>query len=169
MPSRLSVHLFLMLFHSTTILGYHVALPIFISPAAAPGAVGGYVPKNRELGLLKGAANHSILYIPAHYAEMSLAEFAKAASPDQLLFQQLYADPTNMTFNQEFLSGVEAADVAKAIVWTINAPTDGNRIRSEWYTLQASTDAKVFTWDFYDKLKAMTKTAYHTQRCAWRS
>ena len=51
--------------NSTTILGHEFSAPIFISPAAAPGAIGGYVPENEELGLLKRAYTGGIPYIPA--------------------------------------------------------------------------------------------------------
>lgn len=77
---------------STTILGYNFSAPFLISPAAAPGAVGGYVPKDRELGLLKGAYNGDILYIPALYAEMSIEEIAEAkGDTGQVTFQQVLA------------------------------------------------------------------------------
>ena len=73
---------------STTILGNHFDAPIFISPAAAPGLVGGYVPKHQELGLVQGAGEEGILYIPALYAEMTIEEMGKAQLPGQSMFQQ---------------------------------------------------------------------------------
>ena len=89
------------------------------------------------------------------YAEVSIQEFAEARQgTDQVIFQQFYAE-NNRTFNQEFLQGVEQAG-AKAVVWTIDAPADGNRISSERYTLPPSTATKTFTWDFYDELTNMT-------------
>jgi isopentenyl diphosphate isomerase/L-lactate dehydrogenase-like FMN-dependent dehydrogenase len=140
---------------TTTILGYNFSAPIFISPAAAPGAIGGYVPEKRELGLLKGAYTRDILYIPAMYAEMSPLEMARAKSgADQVLFQQFYAE-NNRTFNQEFLKGIEQAG-PKAIVWTIDSPADGPRIRNERYTLPATTATKAFSWETYNELKTMT-------------
>lgn len=74
---------------STTILGNHFDAPIFISPAAAPGLVGGYVPEHRELGLVQGAGEEGILYIPALYAEMTIEEMGKAQLPGQSMFQQV--------------------------------------------------------------------------------
>ena len=73
----------------TTILGHNISAPIFINPAAAPGAVGGYVPKNREEGLIQGAYSGNILYIPALYAEMSIEEMAAAKKGCQIMFQQV--------------------------------------------------------------------------------
>jgi isopentenyl diphosphate isomerase/L-lactate dehydrogenase-like FMN-dependent dehydrogenase len=73
----------------TSILGYNFSAPIFISPAATPGAVGGYVPKDREMGLIKGSGTGEILYIPALYAEMSIEEIAKAKVQGQVTFQQV--------------------------------------------------------------------------------
>lgn len=74
----------------TSILGYNFSAPFFISPAAAPAALGGFVPADRELGLLKGASSGEILYIPALYAEVSIEEFGEAKSgTDQVTFQQV--------------------------------------------------------------------------------
>lgn len=73
----------------TQILGYNFSAPIFISPAAAPGLVGGYVPPERELGLVQGAGSEEVLYIPALYAEMSIEEMAEAQLPEQVMFQQV--------------------------------------------------------------------------------
>lgn len=73
----------------TTILGHNFSAPFFISPAAAPGAVGGYVPKDRELGLVQGAGDEGILYIPALYAEMSIEEQGMNQGPSQVMFQQV--------------------------------------------------------------------------------
>ncbi|KAL9109573.1 MAG: hypothetical protein Q9227_005753 [Pyrenula ochraceoflavens] len=141
----------------TSILGHEFDAPLFISPAATPGPVGGYVPKDRELGLIQGANTGNILFIPALYAEMGIGEIAKAKGPGQVTFQQLYAQH-NMSFNQGVLDAAKQAG-SKAIVWTIDAAADGAWVRGARFTLPPRTDAKdvtTFTWDFYKQLKSMT-------------
>ena len=78
-----------MYFHSTTLLGNKLSAPFFISPAATPGAVGGYVPEGREIGLIQGSYAGNILYVPALYAEMSIEEMAAAKGHGQVMFQQV--------------------------------------------------------------------------------
>jgi isopentenyl diphosphate isomerase/L-lactate dehydrogenase-like FMN-dependent dehydrogenase len=68
---------------------------------------------------------------------------------------QFYAE-NDRTFNQEFLSGVEQVG-PQAVVWTIDAPADGPRIRNERYALPATTSTKTSTWDYYNELRNMTK------------
>lgn len=158
----------------TTILGNKFSAPLFISPAAAPGLIGGYVPENKELGLVKGAGIGGILYIPAQYAEMSIEEMGQEQLEGQTMFQQvstiknvarmqhwltvalkLYADPTNRTLNQETLTRAEKAG-KKAVVWTVDAPADGAWVRGARFTLPPRPDLALFTWDFYDELRNMT-------------
>lgn len=140
---------------STTILGHNFSAPIFISPAAAPALLGGYVPEERELGLLKGAHEGGILYIPAQYAEVSIEEFGQAkANTSQVTFQQLYAKE-NMTFNQDVLDRTKAAG-SKAIVWTVDSPADGSSVRGARFTLPPRNDLTTFSWNTFDQLRAMT-------------
>jgi len=73
---------------STKILRNNFSAPFFISPGAAPGPVGGYVPEDREQGLIEGAYNGNILYIPALYAEMTIEEIAATKGSGQTIFQQ---------------------------------------------------------------------------------
>lgn len=138
----------------TDILGYNFSAPIFISPAAAPALLGGYVPEERELGLLRGAYTGDILYIPAQYAEVSIEEFGQAkANTSQVTFQQLYAKE-NMTFNQDVLDRTRAAG-SKAIVWTVDSPADGSSVRGARFTLPPRNDLTTFSWNTLDQLRAM--------------
>lgn len=126
-----------------------------ISPAAAPGLLGGYVPPDRELGLLKGTYTGGILYIPALYAEVSIEESGQAKNgTDQVTFQQLYAQ-TSMTFNKDVMDRAEAAG-AKAIVWTIDAPADGSWVRGARFTLPPRNNVVGFTWSTFDQLRNLT-------------
>lgn len=62
--------------------------------------MGGYVPPERELGLVQGAGSESILYIPALYAEMSIEEMGKAQLPGQTMFQQVI-EQQNLNFSRD--------------------------------------------------------------------
>lgn len=136
-------------------MGHNFSAPFFISPAAAPGAVGGYVPPERELGLLHGANAGGILYIPALYADVTIEEFGEAkAGTGQVTFQQLYAQK-NKTFNQDILDRTKAAG-SKAIVWTIDSPADGSSIRGARFTLPPRNTVTAFSWDMLDELRNMT-------------
>lgn len=139
----------------TTILGHKFDAPFFISPAATPGPVGGYVPEDREMGLLKGAYNGGILYIPAQYASMSIEEFGAAKeNTSQVTFQQLYAQP-NMTFNKDVIDRAKKAG-AGAIVWTIDAPADGSWVRGARFTIPPRNTVVGFSWDTFDQLRNLT-------------
>ena len=129
-------------------------MPIFISPAAAPGPVGGYVPPHEELGLVQGAGNAGILYIPALYATMSIEAMGAAQLPGQTMFQQLYAQP-NASFNADIIRRAEAAG-KKAIVWTVDAAADGAWVRGARFTLPPRPTVTGFTWAMYRTLQNMT-------------
>lgn len=104
---------------------------------------------------MKGAYEGDILYIPALYAEVSIEEFGKAkANTSQVTFQQLYAQE-NMTFNQNVLDRTKAAG-SKAIVWTVDAPADGSSTRGARFTLPPRNTLTTFSWDTFDRLRAMT-------------
>lgn len=47
------------------------------------------MPPHEELGLVEGAGNEGILYIPALYATMSIEEMGKKQLPGQTMFQQV--------------------------------------------------------------------------------
>ena len=70
----------------TTILGNNVSAPIFISPCARAG----YAHPDGEIGLVKGAAQGNVLYIPSNYASKNMSEIYAAKSADQVMFQQIY-------------------------------------------------------------------------------
>ena len=69
----------------TSILGPNFCAPFLMSPAATPGVVG-YIPPDRELGLLRRAYEGNMLHIPTLYAKMSIEEAGQAASEGQVRF-----------------------------------------------------------------------------------
>ncbi|KAL6712135.1 hypothetical protein ACN47E_000012 [Coniothyrium glycines] len=137
----------------TTILGHNFSAPFFISPCAR----GGYAHPEGEAGLVKGAAEGNILYMPALYSSLSMEEIyaARGNNSDQVLFQQVYLDG-GLNETQELFRRVEA-NGAKAIVVTIDSPGDGIRHRAARYSVgSANTQYTYLTWDLYRQLTNMT-------------
>lgn len=140
----------------TTILGHNFSAPFFISPCAR-GDVGN---ANGELGLIQGAAQGDILYIPSGYSSMPIDDIAASriqnGSYDQTIWQQAYLD-SNATATQSYFRQVEAGGFS-AIVFTIDSAAAGVRHRADRYGAgSANTAFDGFTWEFYENLKTMTK------------
>ncbi|KAJ4371633.1 hypothetical protein N0V83_004853 [Neocucurbitaria cava] len=137
----------------TTILGYNFSAPFFISPCAR----GGYAHPDGELGLVQGAAEGNILYMPALYSSKKMNEIyaAKANNSEQVLFQQVYLDG-GLNESQQLIQQIEAAG-AKAIILTVDSPGDGIRHRAARYSVgSANTEYSLLTWELYHQLSNMT-------------
>lgn len=136
----------------TTILGYNFSAPFFISPCAR----GGYGHPDGEIGLVKGAAEGNILYMPSLYSSKKMNEIYDArGSPSQVLFQQVYLDG-DLNDTQQLFRDIEAGG-AKAIILTVDSPGDGVRHRAARYSVgSANTEYSYLTWDFWRQLSNMT-------------
>jgi isopentenyl diphosphate isomerase/L-lactate dehydrogenase-like FMN-dependent dehydrogenase len=137
----------------TTILGHNFSAPFFISPCAR----GGYANEDGELGLVKGAGEGDILYMPALYASKSLEDIyaARPNGSEQVLFQQVYLDG-DMNATQVLFKRIESLG-AKAIVLTVDSPGDGVRHRAARYGVgSADVNLSLLTWDLYQQLSNMT-------------
>ncbi|KAF1836150.1 FMN-dependent alpha-hydroxy acid dehydrogenase [Decorospora gaudefroyi] len=137
----------------TTILGYNFSAPFFISPCAR----GGYANPDGELGLVKGAAESNILYMPSLYSSKSIEEIyaARPNNSEQVLFQQVYLDG-DMNDTQNLFRQIETLG-AKAIVMTVDSPGDGIRHRAARYSVgSANSELSLLTWDLYHQLSNMT-------------
>ncbi|KAH7383202.1 hypothetical protein BKA66DRAFT_417642 [Pyrenochaeta sp. MPI-SDFR-AT-0127] len=136
----------------TTILGYNFSAPFFISPCAR----GGYAHPDGELGLVKGAGEANILYMPALYANKKVEEiYAARNSSDQVLFHQVYLDG-GLNDTQILLKQLETAG-AKAIIMTVDSPGDGIRHRAARYSVgSANTQYSYLTWDLWRTLSNFT-------------
>ncbi|KAI1497301.1 FMN-dependent dehydrogenase [Biscogniauxia marginata] len=136
----------------TKILGYNFSAPFFITSAARAGL--GHTAAER--GLVEGAAAEDILYVPSLYATLSISEIASYKALGQVTFQQVYLDPNNDTGTQLVFDQAKAAG-SKAIVFTVDAPAEGNRQRANRYDAsEASLPYTAITWDYYEHLKTMT-------------
>jgi isopentenyl diphosphate isomerase/L-lactate dehydrogenase-like FMN-dependent dehydrogenase len=137
----------------TTILGHNFSAPFFISPCAR----GGYANPEGEVGLVKGAAEQNILYMPSLYSSRSIEDIyaARPNNSEQVLFQQVYLDG-GMNDTQVLFKKIEQLG-AKAIVMTIDSPGDGVRHRAARYSVGSANSAlSLLTWDLYHQLSNMT-------------
>lgn len=137
----------------TTILGHNFSAPFFISPCAR----GGYAHPEGEAGLVKGAAEGNILYMPSLYSSISMDEIyaARGNNSQQVLFQQVYLDG-DLNDTQQLFRRIEAHG-AKAIVMTVDSPGDGIRHRAARYSVgSANSEYSLLTWDLYHQLSNMT-------------
>ncbi|KAM0279559.1 hypothetical protein ACHAQH_004514 [Verticillium albo-atrum] len=135
----------------TTILGHNFSAPFFIAPCAR----GAFGHPDAELNLVRGAADEGILYIPSLQATMSMEDIAMSKDKGQVLFQQLYLPPGEDK-TKKLLRRTEATG-AKAIVFTVDAPANGDRQRA--YRQRGGAPEPEFqaiTWDYYRKLRNMT-------------
>ncbi|KAK5954339.1 hypothetical protein OHC33_004912 [Knufia fluminis] len=140
----------------TTILGQNFSAPFFICPCAR-GEVGNV---NGELGLVQGAADGDILYIPSGYSSTPLGELAAArvanGSYEQTMWQQTYLT-SNDTETQIYFDEIAAGGFS-AIVFTIDSAAAGVRHRADRFGAgSVNTAFDGFTWEYYEKLKTMTK------------
>ncbi|KAI1075997.1 FMN-dependent alpha-hydroxy acid dehydrogenase [Whalleya microplaca] len=135
----------------TTILGHNFSAPFFISPCAR----GGYGHVDAEKGLVEGAAEGDILYMPAVYATLTIEEIATYKKADQVTFQQVYLD-TNDTATKILFDRIEKSG-SKAIIFTVDSAADGNRHRAARYGVgSADSSYSLITWDVYDHLRTLT-------------
>lgn len=136
----------------TTILGYNFSAPFFISPCAR----GGYANADGEFGLVKGAAQGNILYMPSLYSSKKPVDIYTARpNNSQVLFQQLYLDG-DLNDTTVLIRNLEKAG-AKAFVLTVDSPGDGIRHRAARYSVgSANSEYSYLTWDFYKTLTNIT-------------
>ncbi|KAI9148804.1 Cytochrome b2 [Paramyrothecium foliicola] len=141
-----------------SILGYNFSAPFFISPATR-AAYGD--PEKGEINFVDASASENILYVAALYASKSIEEIGAAKhnnTPNgpQVTFQQIYTN-ANLSVTWDAIARAERAN-AKAIVWTIDAPSTATRHRAARYdTTNANSVSSPLTWDIYDQMKNQTK------------
>jgi L-lactate dehydrogenase (cytochrome) len=140
------------------ILGYNFSAPIFISPATRAGYGD---PERGEINFVDASAEENILYVSALYASKSIEEIGAAKhnnTPNgpQVTFQQIYTN-ANLSVTWDAIARAEKAN-AKAIVWTIDAPSTSTRHRAARYdTTNANSVSSPLSWDIYDQMIKQTK------------
>ncbi|KAL2211460.1 cytochrome b2 [Sarocladium strictum] len=135
----------------TSILGHNFSAPFFMSPTARAG----FGHPDAELNFVRAAAEQDVLYIPSLEATLSIENISDAKASEQVTFQQLYL-PSDGKLSKELLKRIEASG-AKAIVLTIDAPSNGNRQRA--YRDRGripEPEYRYLTWDTYDEIANQT-------------
>ncbi|KAI8172115.1 hypothetical protein KHU50_005158 [Colletotrichum sp. SAR 10_65] len=115
----------------TTILGHNFSAPFYISPCGRAGL--GHA--DGELGLVDGAGQEGILYIPALRTTRSGEDIANARK----------------IFDRAKALG------HKALAFTVDSAADGNRHRAARYGVGSADTALTYnTWEYYKHLQSMT-------------
>ncbi|KAF1912669.1 hypothetical protein BDU57DRAFT_374147 [Ampelomyces quisqualis] len=138
----------------TTLLGYNFSAPFFISPCARAG----YAHPDGELGLVKGAAEEDILYMPSLYSNKPMKDIyaARGNNGSQVLFQQVYLDDPSINATAKLFKDIEDVG-AKAIILTVDSPGDGVRHRAARDGQgSANTGFSLFTWEYFQQLQNLT-------------
>ncbi|TIA61400.1 FMN-dependent alpha-hydroxy acid dehydrogenase [Aureobasidium pullulans] len=140
---------------TTSILGHNFSAPFYISPCAR----GALANERAELGLVEGAYQGDILYIPSDFSSLPLKELAAArpANGSQVMWQQVYLDASNDTATKAHFKEIEESG-ARAIVFTVDSAGPGVRQRAQRYSAgSADADYSAFTWQYYQKLQNFTR------------
>lgn len=107
---------------STSILGYKVDAPFFVSPAAQARLA----DPEGEHGIAKACAKHGICQIISHNASMSPEQICEGASPDQVFGWQLYVQNERKK-SEAMLERIAKILCIKFVVLTLDAPIPGKR------------------------------------------
>lgn len=108
---------------STTILGYKVNSPIYVSPAA----MARLAHPDGEHGIAKACANYGVMQIVSNNASMTPEQIVEGASPEQLFGWQVYVQ-NDRTKTEDMFRRINAMrDRYKFICLTLDAPVPGKR------------------------------------------
>ncbi|KAG9745138.1 S-2-hydroxy-acid oxidase, partial [Aureobasidium melanogenum] len=136
-------------------LGHNFSAPFYISPCAR----GALANERAELGLVEGAYQGDILYIPSDFSSLPLKELAAArpSNGSQVMWQQVYLDAANDTATKAHFKEIEESG-ARAIVFTVDSAGPGVRQRAQRYSAgSADAEYSAFTWQYYQKLQNFTR------------
>ena len=106
---------------STTVLGHHSSLPVYLSAVAMCGL--GHA--DAELAWVRAAAAERVVYMLPSLASTPFKAMTGARADDQALFFQLYVNP-NRKVAAKMVTDAEAQGVS-ALFITCDAPQLGNR------------------------------------------
>ncbi|CAG8160652.1 unnamed protein product [Penicillium salamii] len=106
----------------TTVLGYNLKTPIYVSPAAMArlGHPSG------EAGIAEACRKFGAMQIISNNASMTPEQIVKDASPDQVFGWQLYAQ-IDRKKSEAMLARINKLKAIKFIVLTLDAPIPGKR------------------------------------------
>ncbi|KAK9900650.1 putative mitochondrial cytochrome b2 [Cystobasidium minutum MCA 4210] len=107
---------------STSILGYKVSAPFFVSPAAQARLA----HPEGERGIAKACAKHGLCQIISHNASMSPEQICEGADPNQVFGWQLYVQ-NDRKKSEAMLQRIKKIPCIKFLVLTLDAPVPGKR------------------------------------------
>ena len=107
---------------STSFLGFPLALPIFVSPAA----MARLAHPDGEHGIAKACARFNTLQIISNNASMTPEQIVKDSAPNQIFGWQIYVQ-TTIKKSEDMLARINKLDAIKFIVLTLDAPVPGKR------------------------------------------
>ncbi|KAL2002894.1 hypothetical protein VTN02DRAFT_5611 [Thermoascus thermophilus] len=107
---------------TTTLLGYKLGIPIYVSPAAMArlGHPAG------EAGIAEACRSFGAMQLISNNASMSPEQIVKDAAPDQVFGWQLYVQ-IDRKKSEAMLARVNKLKAIKCIVLTLDAPVPGKR------------------------------------------
>ncbi|PLB51372.1 hypothetical protein P170DRAFT_474914 [Aspergillus steynii IBT 23096] len=107
---------------STTVLGHHLGMPIYASPAAKARMA----HPSGEAGIATACAKFGALQIISHNASMDLVDIVRGAPKDQVFGWQLYC-LNDVRQSERRIQKVNQIKQIKFIVLTLDAPFPGKR------------------------------------------
>ncbi|KAL1953776.1 hypothetical protein VTO42DRAFT_2273 [Malbranchea cinnamomea] len=121
---------------STSILGYHSSLPIYVSPAG----LGKYAHPLAECALAAGAGKEGLIQCVPTSPSMSLeAIYGARVSREQPIFQQLYVNKDRSKATALIKRALSLG--ARALFITVDSPVLGKRERDDRVKGEATTGA----------------------------
>ncbi|KAI9785495.1 MAG: Cytochrome b5 domain-containing protein 1 [Geoglossum umbratile] len=112
---------------STTLLGYKVGLPVYVSPAAAARLA----HQTGEAGIAQACGKFDVMQLISNNASMSPEQIVEHSMPGQVFGFQFYVQVVQSK-NEAMLARInKLSDKIKFICLTLDAPTPGNREHDE--------------------------------------
>ncbi|TAQ83562.1 hypothetical protein B7494_g8116 [Chlorociboria aeruginascens] len=114
---------------STTLLGYNVGLPLYVSPAA----MARLAHPAGEQGIAQGISSFGALQIVSHNASMTPEQIVQGSLPGQIFGWQLYVQNERRKSEAMLARINKMADKYKFVCLTLDAPVPGKREHDERY------------------------------------
>lgn len=111
---------------STTFLGHHLQLPVFVSPAA----MARLAHPDGEWGIAQAAKSFGAMQMISNNASMTPEQIIKDAAPNQVFGWQLYVQ-SDRKKSEDMLARINKLDAIKFICLTLDAPVPGKREHDE--------------------------------------
>ena len=111
---------------STTVLGYKLGVPIYVSPAA----MARLAHPDGEWGIAQACKSFGAMQIISNNASMTPEQIVKDCGADQVFGWQLYVQ-TSRKKSEDMLARINKLDAIKFVCLTLDAPVPGKREEDE--------------------------------------